>query len=123
MKNFNKKLEALMAQKGLTQLALSSQLGIAQTAISQWLRGVNEPSRRSLKKVADFFNVSVEMLINDNVELDLKNLPDIPKITKANVSKMEEDLKRIIVLRDNLNSTIDEIYNLLSRQITEINKF
>ncbi len=53
----------LVKGKKLTQTQLASILGYGYTAISNYESGRNEPSIRDLKKIADFFNVSLDYLL------------------------------------------------------------
>ena len=48
--------------KKLTQTQLANILGYGYTAISNYESGRNEPSINDLKKIADFFNVSLDYL-------------------------------------------------------------
>ncbi|MCJ7856149.1 helix-turn-helix domain-containing protein [Lachnospiraceae bacterium NSJ-143] len=62
--------------KKLTQTQLANILGYGYTAISNYESGRNEPSINDLKKIADFFNVSLDYLLcttNDPTKVGEKN--------------------------------------------------
>ena len=62
--------------KKLTQTHLANILGYGYTAISNYESGRNEPSISDLKKIADFFNVSLDYLLcttNDPTKVGEKN--------------------------------------------------
>lgn len=60
MKN---RIRALRTEKKITQVRLSIELGVAQETISAYEQGKHAPSMRSLVKLADLFNVSIDYLI------------------------------------------------------------
>ncbi|MBQ2546214.1 MAG: helix-turn-helix transcriptional regulator, partial [Clostridia bacterium] len=60
---FNKKLQELRKNSGLTQEELAEQLFVSRTAISKWESGRGYPSIDSLKEIARFFSVTVDELI------------------------------------------------------------
>ena len=56
-------LKELRKSHGLSQMALSKQTGISQSAIAKWELGKTEPTATSLLYVAKFFNESVDYLL------------------------------------------------------------
>ncbi|CAD7288253.1 XRE family transcriptional regulator [Campylobacter suis] len=74
MKTFATKLKELIdAKEGLDTVKLANILGVSQSAVSQWQLGQKGVSKTNIAKVANFFNVPIEYLINDNI-MELKNL-------------------------------------------------
>lgn len=61
---FNKKLQELRKQKGLTQEQLASSLYVSRTAISKWEAGRGYPNIDSLKAIATFFDITVDELLS-----------------------------------------------------------
>lgn len=51
-------------ERGLTQRQVGSMLDIASTNVSFWEQGINKPSTRNLKKLADALGVSIDWLEN-----------------------------------------------------------
>ena len=60
---FAKNLKQFMKDNHLTQLKLSQDIQIAQSAISAWLSGKKEPSITSLWLLADYFNCTIDELV------------------------------------------------------------
>ncbi len=68
---FNKKLQELRKNKGLTQEELAEELYVSRTAISKWESGRGYPNIESLKAVAKFFSVTIDELISGDKVLDI----------------------------------------------------
>ena len=61
---FHEKLQTLRQQKGLTQEELAQALFVSRAAISKWESGRGYPNIDSLKAIARFFSVTVDMLLS-----------------------------------------------------------
>ena len=61
---FNKKLQQLRKNKGLTQEELAQALYVSRTAVSKWESGRGYPNIDSLKELAKFFSVTVDELLS-----------------------------------------------------------
>lgn len=66
------RLKELRKENRITQKELAKTIGYEQTIISMWESGTREPSNETLIKLADFFNVSVDYLLNHEVEYKKK---------------------------------------------------
>ena len=60
---FNKKLQELRKNKGLTQEELAEKLFVSRTAVSKWESGRGYPNIDSLKEISRFFSVTIDELI------------------------------------------------------------
>ena len=69
--DFNEKLQALRKEKGLTQQELADALFVSRTAISKWESGRGYPGIDSLKAIAAYFSVTVDMLLSTDEALRL----------------------------------------------------
>ena len=58
--------EALLKEKATTAYAVSKATGIAVSTLSDWKNGRSKPKADKLKKIADFFGVSVEIFITES---------------------------------------------------------
>lgn len=67
------KLVSLRTQKGLTQMELAEKLNVSRQAISRWEVGAAVPSTDNLKVLGDLYEVPVDYLLND--ELDIISKP------------------------------------------------
>lgn len=68
---FNKKLQELRKQKGITQEELAEKLYVSRTAISKWESGRGYPNIESLKAIAIFFRITVDELLSSDEVLSL----------------------------------------------------
>ena len=57
------RIKQLRQEKGLKQEELAGEFGIAQQTISNYEKGIREPDITTLKKLADFFDVSLDFLL------------------------------------------------------------
>lgn len=69
---------ALCNQHGISPTALSNDIGISAAVFGRWRDGVN-PQPRMLKKVADYFGITVEALTSE----------DLSQIKKAELQPLE----------------------------------
>lgn len=53
----------LRDEKGLTDYAVAKKIGVGRSTLSDWKTGKHIPGPDNLKKIANFFNVSVDCLI------------------------------------------------------------
>lgn len=66
---FGEKLSFLRKQRGMTQMELAEKLDISRQAVSRWEQGTSEPSTENLVSIGKLFGVSVDALVNENVQL------------------------------------------------------
>lgn len=55
--------ERLLQKYGVSTYKVAKETGIAQSVFSSWKTGISTPKQDKLKKIADYFNVSVEYLM------------------------------------------------------------
>ncbi len=67
MKNnvFGQKLKELRVEKGLSQRELGERLGFCNQTVSFWESGRREPDLDTLLKIARFFDIATEELLED----------------------------------------------------------
>ena len=56
------KISELRKEKGLSQRQLAKELCTSQANLSRWEQGLNEPSIMECWKIADYFEVSIDLL-------------------------------------------------------------
>ena len=72
--------ERLLKQNNVTPYKVSKETGVTQTALSNWKTGRSTPTTKTLQKIADYFDVTVDYLLNgdtteedsDTIDLDKK---------------------------------------------------
>lgn len=57
------KIAALLEERGITMYRMAKESGISLQVLSHWKHGDYRPSLASLKRVADYFGVTVDSLI------------------------------------------------------------
>ena len=65
-----------MSNRGVSAYQLSKETGIANNLVSQWRQHKQNPSIKSIKKVAKYFNVQWESLMSDDEESESANFLD-----------------------------------------------
>ena len=61
------RLKELRTHSNLSQQKMADVLGISRSAVAMWETGGSEPDNRTLEKIADYFNVSIDYLLGRNV--------------------------------------------------------
>lgn len=59
------KIRELRLKKGLTMKQLGEILSVAESTISLYERGKRQPDFETLKRIADFFGVTIDYLLSD----------------------------------------------------------
>lgn len=90
-------LKILREQKNLTQEELSKAIEIKRQSISRYEIGIVEPNIETLKKLANYFDVSVDYLIGhrQNNKIDMSGLTE----TQKNIIRMTYELNEIDAAR------------------------
>ena len=57
------RLKELRTHSNLSQQKMADVLGISRPAVAMWETGGSEPDNKTLEKIADYFNVSIDYLI------------------------------------------------------------
>lgn len=93
------RLAELRNNKKISQKELAAQIGYSQNMISQWENGTRDPGTEILKKLAAYFNVSVDYLLgednpptNKKIPKDLKKILEDEEVT-LNGRMLSEDEK------------------------------
>lgn len=96
----SEKIRILRNRSGITQQQLAEVLGVQRNTITQYEAGRIVPSSKSLKKIADLFSVSIDFLMNKELEIQAK---DIPAMQRPSFG----------------NSYFDSIFNITVKKIYE----
>lgn len=70
MQRIGEKLKTLRLRQGLTTRQLADYLQTTNSQISRIENGLRQPSADFIVKVSDFFNVPLDKLMRDELELD-----------------------------------------------------
>ncbi|MCH5171684.1 MAG: helix-turn-helix domain-containing protein [Erysipelotrichales bacterium] len=69
--DFSEKLKELRKQKGITQEELAKNIFISRSVIAKYESGVSIPTKENAKKIAEFFDVKLSYLIDEEEHLEL----------------------------------------------------
>lgn len=109
--------EELCNSRGVTPYKVSKETKIASSTFSDWKNGKSKPKSEKLQKIADFFGVSVDYLINGK-EPAVENMYDeefahlVGKI--RNDSELSKALLKYFELSEVKKKHVVETINLLS---------
>ena len=67
---FSDKLQRIRKENNITQEMLADKLNVSRQAVSKWESGVAYPDTEKLIQISKIFNVSLDELINDNINMD-----------------------------------------------------
>lgn len=101
---FNKRLKQLRKEKKLTREQLAEKLDITYYALSKYETGDRQPDYQTLKKIADFFDVSTDYLLgrSDDPRLTAEQEKEVYREfeeIKAMIEKLPEEKKKRILQR------------------------
>ena len=114
------RFEQLLQKYGITAYKVAKEAGVTQTSLSNWKSGRNNPSISTLKKIADYFGVSLGYLMgteneepnaidkennpivldDDALELleDLKNRPEMRTLFQVSRKASKEDILKTVAI-------------------------
>lgn len=103
----------LCSMAGVTPYKVGKETGIATSTLSDWKSGKSSPKQDKLKKIAEFFGVSVEYLMTgETKEFSLEVADEDTKLIFAN-SELKKCFLKILDLpkdkQDKIISLIDMI--------------
>ena len=75
------KLKEIRAVHGMKQKELADYLGVAQSTLSGWEKNISKMNSKTMLKIANFFGVSVDYLLNNetNVSKEMKKYIVLPE--------------------------------------------
>lgn len=62
--------EQLLQERGITAYKVSKETGVTQSTLSDWKRGRSTPKTDNMKKIADYFGVTVDYLMTGEESKD-----------------------------------------------------
>ena len=107
MSDFAQRLRELRKDNNISQKRLSNFLNFGYTAIANYESGRNQPSLDTVKKIAQFFGVTVDYLIGGS---------DYPRSEKDITEKEEELLMIFRRINDEERDALLKVVNLMFRE-------
>ncbi len=130
--NFAEKLYTLRTQRGYSQEALAEKLNVSRQAVSKWETGPTLPETDKLIAISNLFNVSIDSLLIDSINLNTFESMDrvlVKFLSSArdmdDISEELLDIMRDGVIDDTERIKVDEIVKTLDsvgRIIDEIKR-
>ena len=92
------KISLLRRQKGLTQEQLAEVLEVSRQAVYKWETGASVPELDKIKRLAQYFRVSFDTLLDDTMEIDT-DVYEVPEsITPARKESAPKEYYRPVFL-------------------------
>lgn len=87
--------EQLLQKNGVTAYKVSKETGITQSTLSDWKRGRSTPKSDNMKKIADYFGVTVDYLMTGIKEAEKKEAKLTPKDERDIEKKLADTLEQL----------------------------
>lgn len=97
--SFAEKLHELRVSRNISQKELAESLGVAQSSINYWEKGQRDPSITMVKKLADYFGISVDDFLSDEKTDTIAAHFDGSEFTEEELKKIREYAKLLIAAR------------------------
>lgn len=82
--------EKLLKQRGITAYKVSKDTGIAQSTFSDWKNERSRPKQDKLRKIAEYFNVTVDYLLgNEEIPVALSRDNGYDGLTDEQIEMIE----------------------------------
>ena len=85
------KLKELRIERGIQQKDLAATLGIGANTLSQYENGKREPDNKTLVKLADYFGVSVDYLLEHTDAPEKQENPSWDSESKSKAHYIDDD--------------------------------
>lgn len=106
----------LLDEKGVTAYRVGKETGIANSTFTDWKNGRSVPKQEKLQKIADYFGVSVDYLVNGKEPEFDKYGDEITHLYAEirNDAELSKALLKYFKLSDAKKKHVVELINLLS---------
>ena len=106
---------SLCAKKGKSANAVAKELSIASGTVTEWKKG-RIPQNATLKKISDYFDISVENLLGNTVEdeelseylEDLRTRPELKMLFSLARGATKQDIEQAVAIIEALRKTGNE---------------
>lgn len=113
MEKFHEKLKMLRKKEGFTQQEVADFFGISQPVYQKWESGNRKPSYENLSLLACIFDVSIDFLLSEYVEISKERYLKFKKEKKEEEEKQQVFSVRLKELRLQHGLTQKELVELL----------
>ena len=106
------KLKNLRKRKNITQKDIADYLGVSPSAIGLYEQNRREPDLETVKKIADFFNVSVDYLLDRTDKRNIDTSNDVDERLHKVMQELGPDV--LLAFYDLPNMTDEEKENVIT---------
>jgi transcriptional regulator with XRE-family HTH domain len=93
---FADRLTNIRKKKNITQQRVADYLGVTRPAYTAYERGTRQPDYETLKKLADFFDVSIDYLLTGKETKKSDWDSKLPELTEKDERDIAKKLERIL---------------------------
>lgn len=108
--------EQLLQKYGVSAYKVAKETGVTQSTLSDWKRGRSTPKSENMKKLADYFGVSIDYLMTgkEETEKEPQLKPKDEKDIKNILANTEQLLKQDGLMFDGNPASPEAIDSILS---------
>jgi transcriptional regulator with XRE-family HTH domain len=102
--SFGEQLKTLLEERDMSQVELAKALHLGKSTVSQYISGTRTPDLATLKRIAEFFTVSLDFLLGQ-AEVRWPAVvrePDVELAVRRLIDLHPEDRKRLLDYMDYL---------------------
>lgn len=130
MEKFHEKLKTLRKKRGLTQQEVADLVNVSRVRYTNWECGKREPTYENLSMLACIFDVSIDYLLSDYIEISKDKLLKMKAeeyfecfsfyIKQIVVRKNEDEVQETISNFGNKLKVARQIRNLTQRELAKM---
>ena len=95
MTKFQERVKKLRQDKGISQIELAGAIEVTNDTISLWERGLRRPENKQLKKLSEFFDVSIAYLTGNSYNRHAENDFESEAVWLENVDFLEDMFEKV----------------------------
>lgn len=115
--NFSDGLKYYRAQQGITQKDLASAVGVNNTTISNWEKGIAKPDLDTLVRLSNYFGVCIDDLVFFDANREERPL-SVPTISPNH----EALYKEMLSVKDKIIARDEELITTLRQRIRDLER-
>ncbi|WJE51188.1 helix-turn-helix transcriptional regulator [Bacillus cereus] len=109
----HERLKELIDSRGINQQQLADAIGLSHVSIYYYVEGKKSPGTKTLKKIANYFNVTTDYLLGRSDDEDLNEMLDVKfKEMKERLANLPESQREMIMKQaENLMAEFEKLNN------------
>lgn len=119
MEKFHEKLKMLRKKKGLTQQEVAELVHVERGVYTNWELGNRNPNYENLSMLACIFDVSIDYLLGDYLEISKERYLKLKKTKRRKKNLFSERLKELRKKRGYTQSELAEYMNMRQGSYTK----